>query len=168
MLVAPEEYLATSFPDGDQEYVDGQLVERNMGEKDHSSAQRRVILYFGRFEKSHKLIAFPEQRMRVTTDRYRVPDVCVCHGEEPDEQVFTTPPLLVIEVLSRTDSIIDVNQKIADYRAFGVPHIWVIDPQNRGAMHYTLDGAQEVRDGFLRLPEASLEMPLDEILPACK
>lgn len=164
-LVSPQEYLDTSFPDGDHEYVDGQLVERTMGEKDHSTAQRRIILFFARFEQSHRLIAFPEQRVRVTAERYRIPDVLICHGEEPDEQVFTSPPLLVIEIISRTDSIIDLNQKIADYRAFGVPHIWVIDPQNRGAMHYTLDGAQEVRDGILRLPEAGVEMPLEEVLP---
>ncbi|MCW5963539.1 MAG: hypothetical protein KIT83_05825 [Bryobacterales bacterium] len=42
VLFAPEEYLSTSFPDGDQEYVDGQLVERTKGEKDHSTAQRRT------------------------------------------------------------------------------------------------------------------------------
>ena len=30
-LVSVEEYLHTSYPDGDREYVDGRIVERNMG-----------------------------------------------------------------------------------------------------------------------------------------
>jgi hypothetical protein len=32
-LVRVEEYLNTSFDDGDREYVDGVIVERNSGEK---------------------------------------------------------------------------------------------------------------------------------------
>ena len=34
-LVSVEEYLRTSYPDGDCEYVDGEIVERNVGEIDH-------------------------------------------------------------------------------------------------------------------------------------
>lgn len=167
-LVSPAEYLETAFPDGDHEYVDGQVVERTRGEKDHSTAQKRILLFFARFEDSHQLLAFPELRLRVSAERYRIPDVLVCQGVEPDEQVFTTPPLLVIEIVSRTDSVHDLNQKIADYRAFGVPHVWIIDPHNRSAMHYTQDGVQEARDGYLRLPEADVAMPLEEVLPKRK
>ncbi|MCU0226083.1 MAG: hypothetical protein MUF01_00470 [Bryobacterales bacterium] len=43
-LVSPTEYLETAFPDGDHEYVDGQVVERTMAEKDNSTAHRRIIL----------------------------------------------------------------------------------------------------------------------------
>jgi hypothetical protein len=45
-LISVEEYLRTSYrPDCD--YVDGEVVERNVGEKDHSSLQKRIILYLG-------------------------------------------------------------------------------------------------------------------------
>jgi Uma2 family endonuclease len=86
----------------------------------------------------------------------------------PTSRSSPPPPLLVIEIVSRTDSVHDLNQKIADYRAFGVHHIWIIDPYNRGAMHYTQDGVQEVRDGYLRLPEADVIMPLGDVLPKRK
>jgi hypothetical protein len=35
-LVPIEEYLSTSYEDGDREYVDGEVLERNLGEFDHS------------------------------------------------------------------------------------------------------------------------------------
>ena len=35
-LVSVEEYLNTSYDGADREYVDGRIVERNLGEKDHS------------------------------------------------------------------------------------------------------------------------------------
>jgi len=45
-LISVEEYLNTSFPNSDCEYVDGVIVERNLGEKDHSSLQGKFIVFF--------------------------------------------------------------------------------------------------------------------------
>ena len=42
-LVSVEEYLRTSFPDADREYVDGRIVERNVGEVDHSDVQSEIV-----------------------------------------------------------------------------------------------------------------------------
>jgi hypothetical protein len=42
-LTSVEEYLNTSYPDGDREYVDGHIVERNLGEKPHSKVQGEVL-----------------------------------------------------------------------------------------------------------------------------
>jgi len=44
-LVSVEDYLSTSYPDGDREYVDGQVVERNVGEIEHASLQTRIGIY---------------------------------------------------------------------------------------------------------------------------
>ena len=41
-LVPVEEYLRTSY-DPDCDYVDGEVVERNLGERDHSSAQQLIF-----------------------------------------------------------------------------------------------------------------------------
>jgi len=44
-LVSVEEYLHTSYrPDCD--YVDGDIVERNFGELDHSDLQSEIVAYF--------------------------------------------------------------------------------------------------------------------------
>ena len=44
-LVSVDEYLRTSFPDGDKEYVDGKIVERNSGEVDHADLQSKILVY---------------------------------------------------------------------------------------------------------------------------
>ena len=41
-LVSVEEYLRTSYPDADREYIDGRIVERNVGEVDHSDLQTAI------------------------------------------------------------------------------------------------------------------------------
>ena len=39
-LVSIEDYLSTSYSP-DREYIDGRIVERNLGEKTHSSIQAK-------------------------------------------------------------------------------------------------------------------------------
>src|SRR5882762_6839182 len=97
ILVSVEEYLNTSYDGADREYVDGRIVERNLGEKDHSRPQRKVIQFFASIEKAVRAYSFPAQRIQVKATRFRVPDVCVYIGSEPDQQVFRTPPFLAIE-----------------------------------------------------------------------
>ena len=49
-LVPVEEYLNTSYPDGDREYLDGLVVERNIGTPRHSALQKILIVHLAVFE----------------------------------------------------------------------------------------------------------------------
>src|SRR4051794_28491522 len=111
-MVSVEEYLNTSYSDGDREYVDGIVVERNLGERDHSITQQRLIVWFWQRQNTEQLYGLPEQRVQVLTTRFRVPDVCVYHGSLPSDQVFRTPPFLVIEILSKDDRASEMQEKI--------------------------------------------------------
>src|SRR5258707_1437564 len=94
-LISVEEYLATSYsPDCD--YVDGEVLERNLGEWDHSSLQSAILLYLGTRQKAWGIRVVVEQRVQVSRTRFRIPDVCVVVGE-PGEQILTKPPFLWIE-----------------------------------------------------------------------
>lgn len=68
------EYLAASY-DPDVAYVDGTLVERNVGDWLHSLIQRNLIVALSR--KYPHLFAMPELGSRTKGTRYRPPDVCV-------------------------------------------------------------------------------------------
>jgi Uma2 family endonuclease len=162
-LVSPEEYLSMSFDGPDREYVDGRVVERNVGEKDHSKLQRKLIVLFDRLEKTKGTLGFPEQRVQISPTRYRVPDLCVYIGSEPDEQVFTSPPFLAIEILSKDDRATEVQERIDDYLAFGVPFVWVIDPRTRRGYIHTPDGSREAKDGVMRTKSPEIEAPLEEL-----
>jgi len=92
-LVSLQEYLATDYRP-DRDYVDGVLLERNVGQKIIAKLQGEVFAGFRSRRQSSVLAAFPEQRIQVTSTRYRVPDVCVVPLPEPIEQIFTRAPYI--------------------------------------------------------------------------
>jgi Uma2 family endonuclease len=161
-LVPVEEYLRTAYrPDCD--YVDGDVRERNLGERDHSRSQRQFIRYFCAKEHEWGAFCFPEQRIQVSARRFRVADVCVVLGKEPEEQIFGAPPFICIEILSPEDRMARVQERIDDYLKFGVPYVWVVDPNSHRAWIYTKSGIGEVADGILRTENPTLNVPLAEI-----
>ena len=161
-LISVEAYLATSYrPDCD--YVDGQVLERNVGERDHGRLQLLLGAYFLARQKQWGTYAIVEQRVQVKPNRYRIPDVCVVLGTPP-EQILTEPPFLCVEVLSPDDRMSRVKERIDDYLAMGVPHVWVLDPQKREAYSVTpATGLREVKDGILKTENPVFEVPLDQL-----
>ena len=160
-LIPVAEYLTTDYsPDCD--FVDGVLEDRNVGEKDHSKLQAALVAWFYTRRKELGMQVFPEQRIRISGSRYRVPDLCVTRGE-PDEQVFTTPPFLCIEILSPEDRMRRVLIKVADYLELGVPFVWLIDPRKQKATIYTATDVLSVDDGILRTQNPDIAVPLSEL-----
>jgi len=163
-LVSVEEYLSTDYsPDCD--FIDGVLEDRNVGQKKHSLVQKRILLFLCALEARLRFFVLQEQRVRIGPTRYRVPDICVMLGGEPDEEIFTTPPFLCVEVLSPDDRMGRMQVRIKDYLDMGVRYVWVIDPYSRLAWTYTAEGSIEAQDGMLRTANPDIEMPLAEILP---
>lgn len=76
------EYLNSSYrPDCD--YLDGELLERNVGEWDHSRLQMLLSRFLFDREKQWGIVVVPEQRVQVGPTRFRVPDITVIAGS-PD------------------------------------------------------------------------------------
>ena len=126
-LIQVSEYLKTSYrPDCD--YVEGRLEQRNAGEHDHAALQAALILWFGQRQQEWNIEVLPEQRMQISAARFRVPDVCLVSLDQPIEQILTKPPLACIEILSPEDTMRRMQERIEDYRRFGVQHIWILDP----------------------------------------
>jgi Uma2 family endonuclease len=161
-LVSVEEYLRTSFPDADREYVDGRIVERNVGEVDHSDLQTAIAHYL-RTHYKKRVWAGVEVRVQVKKTRFRIPDVTVMLGSKPAERIIRKPPIVAVEVLSPDDRAGDLEEKINDYLVFGVPCVWVINPETRRAYVHTSTGSHEARDGVLRAGNTGIEVPLSEI-----
>src|SRR5215472_14474694 len=130
MAVPVEEYLRTTY-DPDMEYVDGQLVERNVGEYDHSRLQGLTFAELHARSRERRFRIFPEQRVRVSDEpRYRIPDICVKALPHEKTSILVRPDL-VIEIVSPDDKPVDMLEKIGDYQAAGIPYIWVADPYQR-------------------------------------
>lgn len=150
-LVSIGEYLSTDYsPDCD--YVDGVVEERNLGEYDHARLQAKLTGYFLQREEEWGIRVVPEQRVQVSPTRFRIPDVCVVLGE-PDGQIFRKPPFICIEVQSPEDRVAKILQRIDDYIAFGVPYIFLLDPQTQRAYRCTSEGMHEVKELRTKNPE---------------
>ena len=161
-VVAVEEYLSTSY-DPDREYIDGVVVERNLGERDHSRPQGLICTYLMSRERAWRVVTLLAQRVQVGDSRFRIPDVCLLRASDLAEPIVGTAPIVCVEVLSRDDRMPAVREKVRDYVAMGVKHVWVIDPRGRRGFNFTANAMEEPADGVLRVLDSEIQLPLDEI-----
>lgn len=131
-LVSIDAYLAASYPDGDREYLDGVVMERNLGTPVHSALQKILIVHLAAFEKRLRIAVRPECRTRIAETRYRVPDVLVM--ERPFRQtdrVVLEAPLLIVEIVSPEDKHSETLRRFREYENLGVRYIAQMDPEDR-------------------------------------
>jgi Uma2 family endonuclease len=161
-LISVAEYLNASYSP-DREYIDGRIVERNLGEKTHSNIQGNLIVYLGSRRKRLGIRVYPEQRVQVSPTRFRIPDVTVVKVSQPQDEIFRLPPHLCIEVLSKDDTMDYMQEKIDDYLRFGVPYIWIVNPRNRKGYVVTSAGMVEAKSGVLETQDPNIGVPLEEL-----
>ncbi len=156
------EYLRTSWSP-DREFVDGRIEERNSGEKEHSIIQRYLTFLFMLKRAEWGVEVFPELRTQTQSRRFRVPDVLVVRAGDAFERYVTRPPLIAVEIHSPEDTLRGIQEKAAEYRTFGVEHIWIIDPAPRISYRATESGLEEVRSGELAVPGTPIRVVLNEL-----
>lgn len=173
VLIPVSEYLRTTYrPDCD--YVRGELKERNVGETPHAAIQGWFVGIFLANRKSWGVRAFPEQRVQVAEENFRIPDVCAVRLGSPVGRIVRTPPLICIEILSEGQSLNDMRDRVSDYLLMGVENIWLLDPIDRKA--WTVEGiagrfsfenlssaAFAVSGTPIRIPLADIYQELDDL-----
>jgi Uma2 family endonuclease len=155
------EYLSSSYRP-DREYVDGELVERNLGEFDHANLQGMLIAYLSSRKNEWGIVVLPEQRVQVTPTHFRIPDITVLTAR-PETQIIREPPFLCIELLSPADRMAEMQDRIDDYLAFGVRYVWLINPKTRRAWVYAKDAMQEAKGGVLETKDPNVRVALAEL-----
>lgn len=124
------EYLATTY-EPDCDYVDGEVLERTLGEEKHATLQLAIGAIFHANRRAWGLRAATELRIQVSPGRYRIPDVCVIASSKPFVGIPDEPPVVCVEVLSPEDRLQRVVRRVQDFRLMGVEHIWIVDPETR-------------------------------------
>jgi Uma2 family endonuclease len=162
--VSLDEYLNTSY-EPDMEFVDGVLVEPNVGTLRHSRLQRIVASYLQRFHQSHRLEACPAVRLRVGPQRHRIPDVLVLEEPYQEGNVVTDVPVITVEIKSPQDTFDTIADKCLEYEALGVRNILVMDPDNRRAWMFERNNLRLLPGASiqLHLTHASLDFPFGEM-----
>jgi Uma2 family endonuclease len=162
-----EAYLA-SPEDRSAEYVDGRLVERPMPGEIHSDIQWKLCFDFGDLARKTSRVIFgrPELHVRTAPGRVRIVDLAVYVDDKPNAQIPDNAPLIAIEILSPDDRLADVLDKLADYQAWGVRHIWLIQPSARRLLEYSDKALRET--DTLEAPEIHAAITPERLFDAAQ
>lgn len=161
-LISVQEYLGNVYrPDCD--YIDGELQERNVGERPHSLIQQILSAIFYNNRRAWDIVVAPELRMRVSERRYRIPDLCVMRRSDPADNVVQKAPLLCIEILSPEDRMSRILERFADYSQMGVENLWLIDPLSGHAWTVSADGSQQRVAEAFTVPGTPIRIELAEV-----
>ncbi len=95
----------------------------------------------------------------------RIPDVAyVRDSQEGDPGFYKGAPDLAVEVVSPSNSPLDMQQRAGEYLRAGCRLVWIVDPQNKAIDVYRPDGSRLVRhqgdtlDGYDVLPGLALSV----------
>lgn len=161
-LISVEEYLHTSY-DPDCDFIDGEIRERNMGERSHSLMQMAIsaLLYANR--RAWRVLPMPEQRVQTSARHFRIPDICLIHSDDPKDAIVRVAPLLCVEIISSEQSLRDMQERTGDYLAMGVRGVWVIDPVRRRAFVPDASGRLQPHGNELMVADTDIRLALTDI-----
>ena len=161
-LISVEEYLSTGY-EPDCEYDNGLIVERNVGEFEHSFLRIFLGTIFTNNMDAWKAYGLTEQRVQIASRKFLIPDICVLRMGDPTEGIVSHPPLIAIEIMSPEDTLRRVGNKSAEYLEFGIQHVWVIDPYARVAYLGSSKGLERVLNGELTVPGTPILIRIAEL-----
>lgn len=163
-MMTVEEYLRTSFEDGDCEYVDGEIVGRTGGDLVHSRAHAELIGALCKLNSAMGLRVLPSIRTRTGASRFRVPDIGVWLPGDIGRRIPTVPPFLIVEVLCEDDCMTRMKMKVEEYLSVGTQWIWLVDPEARKAFCYSQGNTCGFTCDVLRTENPAIEIPLEQVL----
>jgi len=144
-LVPLEEYLSRS---GKPicEYIDGVLRPKPAPTTLHGLIEFLVVTIL----RQQGVDALAEVWVKLSNTRVLVPDVIAAPNIQ--DPYPTEPVTLCVEIRSPGDPLSTAFAKYEEYRSWGVPHCWVIDPvkQTEWDYHSESDPVRVERDGALR------------------
>ncbi|HXH13389.1 MAG TPA: Uma2 family endonuclease [Alphaproteobacteria bacterium] len=139
-LLTAEEFEA--LPDDGKRYelIDGELREMAPLTMWHGEVEANLATLLGRHVCAHGLgrvscgaVLFIVRR---NPDRVRAADIAFIRQErvpplEARQHIMEVIPDLVVEILSKSETIKEVNDRIDDWLGAGVQMLWIVDPFRR-------------------------------------
>ncbi len=144
------------LPEGWRYEIDeGELVIMPPAGFEHGKVGSTVTILIGQFVRSHGLgqvlTCDTGFRLRRDPETLRAPDVAFISNERialiADPKKFSeVPPDLAVEVLSPSNSQVDMGRKVEQYLAAGVRSVWVLEPDKRTLTYHRPEEAPIVLD----------------------
>ena len=120
-MISLEEYLTTVY-EPDCEYIDGELLERNMGEVDHAGLQTIIAAVLYGQSEAAGVYVFTELRVQLSPSRFRIPDITVTKHRGRG-RILREPPFLCIEILSPEDRASQIGSAWASRKSVSRPAV---------------------------------------------
>lgn len=122
------------------EFVNGKVVEKAFTR----NADFLIIWWLGQFLKLSKVSQnqgglFGRVRLILSNDNLRIPDLAYFTREQCFAAAKGQKPIpaLAIEILSKSETVQHITEKIKDYFDSGVKVVWYVHPQNETVHVYT-------------------------------
>ena len=135
------------------ELVKGELRTRTPAGSKHSSIVIKLASLLLQHVEAHSLgeVFGPDTGFKIaeSPDTVRAPDVAFVKEQripagELTEKFWPGAPDLAIEVISPTDTLYELDEKIEEYITSGVTLVWVVDPKKRTVTVYQTGANPEV------------------------
>ncbi len=157
-----EEFLESDLEG--YEYLNGELIRLAPTSVEHGDISMNLISLLNTFVRENELgrVYAPDTGFRVG-DRFLMPDIAFITSEKhPDDRkkAFSIPPDLAVEVVSPSDILSRIQEKVFAYLEAGSQLVWVLEPRAKTVTVYrsetditlltrnnTLSG-EEVVEGF--------------------
>ena len=144
--------------------------ERNkpMPSKNHSITQKRLIINLDK-QLGEKYEVFPEVEIALKDSKPTVPDISIYPKMKidflEDEIRMSEPPITTIEILSPTQSVDELKNKIfKTYFIGGVKSAWLVIPTLKTIHVFTPDRKNVVfNTGILQDPTTNIQLDLKNI-----
>ena len=152
------------------ELYDGRLIFK-IANPLHGAVQGIVITELNNYLERHPVgMAFTEAHFQLDPDRpnrARIPDVSFVAKDRLPKDLSRIPAMaldLAVEILSRTESFLDVMDKVDEYLQQGTKIVWLVIPSKEEVLVCTAEGKYEMRE-VLTAPELlpGLELPVQKI-----
>ncbi|CAN5549866.1 hypothetical protein BH23CHL2_BH23CHL2_00890 [soil metagenome] len=156
------------------ELIRGKLISMPPTNDEHSGLSFRLSGLLWEYHQAHPEIRWfsgdPGFLLSRDPDLLLAPDLAAIHVEQlpaefPRRLFFDVVPDLVVEILSPSERLGRINDKISAYLNAGVRLIWLVNPANRSITVHSPDQrtrileGDDVLDGGEVLPEFRLPLP---------
>lgn len=135
------------------ELVRGQLVEKEMGQLSVwivSEILFRIRLYLDKDPRGWVFAELPVDCFPWIPNHGRRPDVAYFHRDrlpQLKEEQTTVAPNWVIEVVSKNDNALDVEEKVEEYLRAGVELVWLVYPTLQSVRSHTANDVHIAHSG---------------------
>jgi Uma2 family endonuclease len=163
LRMTAQEYLALGETPERYELLDGVVVMMSPSPfANHNEIAAQVSYQIQLFAGPQRTVrVFPETDLQCSDRTVYRPDLSVYQTGRLPPKVprLTTPPDLIVEVVSRGSKAYDLITKRQDYDRFGVGEYWVIDPDDGSMKCWQRQGSSLVQVETNRDTLASSSIP---------